>query len=210
MRYTIREVGPSLTGVGQYNNTQTSVFLNEIPDEVYMLHQPQNAPKPGQVIEGSIAPDQQGRLKLTRDRSNFNNNAPRQQFSNNNGFQQQQPRSQYRSQPQERQVKADPAKSDSIENQSYYKQAVDLLKIHAEINPQAYDGKDLRELNEMVIAEAKHAKQGMRNNTTFAERTFNATAQPVSTPASDLVPLEAYNEDEMMADQRQKEEEGLY
>lgn len=154
MRYTISQVGQSLMGADSYGNTHTSVKLQEFDREVYIVHQPKNMPYQGQVVEGTVGPDRNGRMKFTKERLN----AQPQQRSYSSG------QTVGGSKPQpNQQFKADPAKADSIENQSYYKQAVDLLRIHVELNPEVYVNKPIRELNDKVITEAIYAKTGMRN-----------------------------------------------
>lgn len=153
MRYTVNNIGPTYTGVDSFNNSSTTLYLREVKDEVYIVHKPGGQPKPGDVIDGSINPDKNGRLRLKKTPMQPQSQGQQQTYT---------PSPSGPARPSGQTMKADPAKSESIENQSYYKQAVDLLRIDAEINTDKYAGKSLRELNDMVISEAKHAKDEMR------------------------------------------------
>lgn len=196
MQYTIQNIGQSLLNADDWQNTHTTVNLAGIPDDVYIAHKVGNVPKLGQMIEGSIAPDKNGRLKLTKPKpQNFNNGpVPQPQPS----FQ---PRPQYqppRPQNNDRVSKADPAKSDSIENQSYYKQSVELVRLHAEINPTQYDGKTVRDMNSTAVDEARWAKNQMRGhseNDKFLAETFGAPVQPTQQQTNyvpEVPPADAY------------------
>lgn len=205
MQYTIQQVGQSLPAGDQFNNLRTMVSFQGMPGEVAIVHQAKNQPRPGETLEGSIKPDQYngGQPRFFKDRQQFNG---QQRQTSNYGVMPPTPitpaaRGLQTTQNNERVFKADPAKGDSIESQSYYHRAIDLIRIHAEMSPESYDKKSLRELNDLAIDEARHAKSLMRSNTpaqALVETGLIDAQTPVYDYTSEQVPIEAYDQNPPM------------
>lgn len=145
-----------------YQGLTKTTFLSSASNNqpVYMLHQPQNSPQPGTMLDGTINTDRAGKLKYTK--------TPNPQYQNQGssnfqqpamtGFQPSAPQSASSYQPSSM-PSSDP-RQESIEKQAYFKAAIDLYGLWKTSGTD----KSLRDFTAEVVETAISIRKQMATN----------------------------------------------